>query len=119
MYTSKLQLFYKIAFLKYFCSNFGSCRPILTIFLNFLPFSVSKHFRKFQVSSTLPRRDKHVENQKKTFFSITHHEKNRFFKKRRNEKEKVSRSSCTTFHGLFKYMIHCRVLQPDPILPSG
>ncbi len=68
IYMSKLQLFYKIAFLKFFRSNSGSCRPILKFFFYFLPFDVSKHFRKFQRSSTLPRRDKQVGSEKNHFF---------------------------------------------------
>jgi hypothetical protein len=106
IYMSELQLFYKIAFLKFFCFNFGTYRPMLKFIFNFFPFGVSKHFRKFQRSRTLLRRYKHVKSRKTHFFSMTHHEKIRFLKKGRNEKEKVSRSTCTAFNGLFKYMIH-------------
>jgi hypothetical protein len=98
--------FYKIAFLKFFVPISVPVVRFWNFLFCFFPFDVSKHFRKFQLSSTPPRWDKYVESQKKTFFPMTHREKNRFFKEGSKEKEKVNRSSCTAPNGLFKYIIH-------------
>ncbi len=55
--------------------------------------------------------------EKKKFFSMTHCEKNRFFKKGGKEKEKVNRPFCTARYGLPKYMIDLYISFLLPIRP--
>jgi hypothetical protein len=98
--------FIKLRFWDFFVPISVPVVRVWKFFFCFLPFGVSKHFRKFQLSSTPLRWDKYVESKKKTFLSMTHREKKFFLKKWSKEKEKVNRSSCTAPNGLFKYMIH-------------